>query len=119
MGRVRGRAEETGRARGMQGSSGGASSLLYSAAVTVRFFDAVALALFAPDLRGRRFRTAVCNSRRLGRPRSLTPGSARALACSLLRLAAMLLARKARDAWAPLRSSQPRALPQRKQRVRN
>jgi hypothetical protein len=35
----------------MQGSSGGASSLLYSAAVMVRFFDAVALALFAPDLR--------------------------------------------------------------------
>ena len=78
----------------MQGSSGGASSLLYSAAVTVRFFDAVALALFAPDLRGRRFRTAVCNSRRLGRPRSLTPGSARALACSLRRLAAMLLGKK-------------------------
>jgi len=52
MGRVRGRAEETGRARGMQGSSGGVSSLLYSAAVTVRFFDAIALALFAPDLRG-------------------------------------------------------------------
>ena len=34
----------------MQGSSGGASSLIYSAAVTVRFFDAVALALFAPEL---------------------------------------------------------------------
>jgi hypothetical protein len=34
----------------MQGSFGGASSLLYSAAVTVRFFDAVALALFAGDL---------------------------------------------------------------------
>ena len=51
MGRVRGRAEETGRAREMQGSSGGgASSLLYSAAVTVRFFDAVALALFACEL---------------------------------------------------------------------
>ena len=40
----------------MQGSSGGASSLLYSAAVTVRFFDAVALALFARDLKERRFR---------------------------------------------------------------
>lgn len=39
----------------MQGSSGGTSSLLYSTAVTVRFFDAVALALFAPDLRGWRF----------------------------------------------------------------
>jgi hypothetical protein len=35
----------------MQGSSGGASSLLYSVAVTVRFFDAVAHALFAPELR--------------------------------------------------------------------
>ena len=34
----------------MQGSSGGAASLLYSAAVTVRFFDAVALALFACEL---------------------------------------------------------------------
>src|SRR5882757_6774506 len=50
IGRVRGRAEVTGRARGMQGSSGGASSLLYSAAVTVRFFDAIALALFACEL---------------------------------------------------------------------
>ncbi len=44
----------------MQGSSGGASSLLYSAAVTVRFFDAVALALFAPGFRDRRSLTAVC-----------------------------------------------------------
>jgi len=43
----------------MQGSSGGASSLLYSAAVTVRFFDAVALALFAPDLKEQRSLTAV------------------------------------------------------------
>jgi len=34
----------------MQGSSGGAASLLYSAAVTVRFFDAVALVLFARQL---------------------------------------------------------------------
>jgi len=34
----------------MQGSSDRASSLLYSAAVTVRFFDAVAHALFAADL---------------------------------------------------------------------
>ena len=61
MGRVRGRAEETGRARGMQGSSGGASSLLYiyGPAVTVRFFDAVALALFARELKKRRSLTAV------------------------------------------------------------
>ena len=105
----------------MQGSSGGASSLLYiySAAVTVRFFDAVALALFAPDLRGRRFRTAVCNSRRLGRPRSLTPGSARALACSLRRLAAMLWGRKVRDGGAPLPAREARALPKRKRRLRN
>src|SRR5512133_1731388 len=54
MGRVRRRAEETGRARGMQGSSGGAASLLsllYSATVTVRVFDAVTLALFARDPR--------------------------------------------------------------------
>ena len=35
----------------MQGSSGEAASLLYSAAFMVRFFDAVALALFARDLR--------------------------------------------------------------------
>jgi len=59
MGRVRGRAEETGRARGMQGSSGEASSLLYSAAVTVRFFDAVALALFARERKERRSLTTV------------------------------------------------------------
>jgi|SRR5438552_3410920 len=111
MGRVRGRAEETGRARGMQGSSGGASSLLYiySAAVTVWFFDAVALALFAPDLRGRRFRTAVCNSRRLGRPRAF----------SLRRLAAMLWGRKVRDCGAPLPAREARALPKRKRRLRN
>jgi len=117
MGRVRGRAEETGRARGMQGSSGGVSSLLYSAAVTVRFFDAIALALFAPDLRGRRFRTAACNSRRLGRPRSLTPGSARALTCSLRRLAAMLWGRKVRDGGAPLPAREARALPKRKRKT--
>jgi len=50
----------------MQGSSAGASSLLYSAsAVTVRFFDAVALALFAPDLSGRRFRNVDYCGRRL------------------------------------------------------
>ena len=36
----------------MQGSSGGASSLIYCAAVTVRFFDAVALALFAREPNG-------------------------------------------------------------------
>src|SRR5260370_39674971 len=73
MGRVRGRAEETGRARGMQGSSGGASSLLYSAAVTVRFFDAVALALFARELKERRSRnfvsaTAAAEARASARP---------------------------------------------------
>src|SRR6478609_7733810 len=74
MGRVRGRAEENGRARGMQGSSGGASSLLYSAAVTVRFFDAVALALFACELRlvllgdehGRNTGQKTCVAHRLG-----------------------------------------------------
>ena len=95
----------------MQGSSGGASSLLYiySAAVTVWFFDAVALALFAPDLRGRRFRTAVCNSRRLGRPRAF----------SLRRLAAMLWGRKVRDCGAPLPAREARALPKRKRRLRN
>jgi hypothetical protein len=59
MGRVRGSAEETGRSRGMQGSSGGALFLLYSAAVTVRFFDAGPLALFACDLKERRSLTAV------------------------------------------------------------
>jgi len=43
----------------MQGSSGGALFLLYSAAVTVRFFDAGPLALFACDLKERRSLTAV------------------------------------------------------------
>ena len=59
----------------MQGSSGGALFLLYSAAVTVRFFDAVALALFARELKERRSLTAVYYSRRLGRRRSLTSSS--------------------------------------------
>ena len=49
----------------MQGSSGGASSLLYSAAVTVRFFDAVALALFARELKERRSRNVDYCGRRL------------------------------------------------------
>src|SRR5439155_10583869 len=49
MGRVGGRAEETGTSGGMQGSSSPALPLLYSTAVTVRFFDAAALALFAPE----------------------------------------------------------------------
>src|SRR5437016_5894174 len=47
MGRAGGRAEETGTVREMQGSSSPALPLLYSTAVTVRFFDAASLALFA------------------------------------------------------------------------
>jgi hypothetical protein len=58
----------------MQGSSGGASSLLYSAAVTVRFFDAGPLALFACELRlvllgdehGRNTGQKTCVAHRLG-----------------------------------------------------
>ena len=65
MGRVGGRAEETGTNRGMQGSSSPELPLLYSTAVTVRFFDAAPLALFAARLKGRRSLTAVCKSRRL------------------------------------------------------
>src|SRR5438477_8220541 len=93
MGRAGGRAEETGTARGMQGSSSPALPLLYSTAVTVRFFDAVALALFACELgfplflKERRSLTAVCKRRRLGTPRSRIPGSARALACWFARRA--------------------------------
>ena len=45
-----GRAEEIGRVGGMQGSSNAVSPVLYRTAVTVRFFDAAVLALFASRL---------------------------------------------------------------------
>jgi hypothetical protein len=48
--RACGRADENGRAEGMQGSSKVVSPILYSTAVTVRFFDAAVLALFASRL---------------------------------------------------------------------
>ena len=46
-----GRAEEIGRVGGMQGSSNAVSPVLYRTAVTVRFFDAAVLALFASGLK--------------------------------------------------------------------
>src|SRR5438067_5886633 len=49
--RACGRAEGNGTAGGMQGSSNAVSPILYSTAVTVRFFDAAVLALFASRAR--------------------------------------------------------------------